>query len=775
MTVNYSTNTVYISTLIILIVSLLLLAWQVNTDNQRFYEAQVKLAETAVATTKNNLQQHILQKRQMVAAIVEYEKNFLNKLVETPNDTQSILHLQRHIENRFDDYFSFMLTDQYGVKLLQNNNLLVGEQCQLSLQSFAESEARYQEDMLIHGNGINNYHFDVMRKINHTKESPIFFVSFRLNQLVELLKMVAVPGQSIVIVKDFNPETVLISTKGAFRSPMGEPKMNQATLSTVLYQSSLPGTDWRILVLPEDSLFSEHLTFLVKRAVLMYLALLIVIMFFLLRLKIASKTVLNLESQLKQTNRKTDHHLTTLQPYNDEKNYEHAFFGSPYGMLITDANGVIESVNKQAEKIFEYQSEDLIGQNVDCLVPNRFRDAHKAQRDSYRQKMDRKLMGSGRYLYAQTRDGKELPVEIGLNPIEHSSGVKIIVSVTDISRLVSAQEQLMEEHERAVVTLSSIGDGVITTDNNGIIDSINSMAEKMTGWSSTEAIGQHITDVFKIINEKTGETLNAAIVHCLNDKVIVQERLETQLVNKNGLNTPIQESAAPIHNAHGDMIGAVLVFHDVTQMRNYANEIEYHANHDVLTGLLNRREFDARLCNTLKRKQQNIHENVLLFLDIDRFKVINDTAGHLAGDEFLKQVSGVILGKLRGRDTFSRLGGDEFGILLENCSMDNGHKIARDICQAIEQFNFFWNKQMFSVSISIGLIAFQSEDSPDELLSKADAACYTAKKSGRNRVQIYDEKAAKKYDESHVVNMLTHAFEKDLMVLYQQRIQAVSL
>ncbi|MBC8212369.1 MAG: EAL domain-containing protein [Gammaproteobacteria bacterium] len=360
-----------------------------------------------------------------------------------------------------------------------------------------------------------------------------------------------------------------------------------------------------------------------------------------------------------------------------------------------------------------------------------------------------------------------------LSPLRHSDGNKIIISISDVSALIAARQKLLDEHERALVTLRAIADGVITTDTQGIVQSINPVAEKLSGWGSNEAIGQHISEVFQVIDEKTQEKVSDSVIECLDQKSIVELGANKVLIHRNGIKIPIEDSAAPIHSSKGEIIGAVLVFHDVSQSRAYAHEVEYQANHDELTGLLNRREFDARLGKSIVKARETASDNVLLFMDLDRFKLVNDTAGHAAGDELLKQITKLMSGKLRQRDTFARLGGDEFAILLEHCSEEVGLKLANIIRAGVEDFRFFWNSQVFNIGVSIGMVPFSgSAESADNILSEADAACYTAKESGRNRVQIYDVTAAQKRGESTIINLLVEAFENCRMQLYQQPIRA---
>ena len=376
-------------------------------------------------------------------------------------------------------------------------------------------------------------------------------------------------------------------------------------------------------------------------------------------------------------------------------------------------------------------------------------------------------------MLGRKKNGKEFAVEVGLSQLDHSDGRKVIASISDVSELVIAQQKLKEEHERAIVTLNSIGDGVITTDIDGEINSINPVAERLSGWNAEDATGRHISQVFMVVNEKTGKKVEDPVIQCLKKKEIVELGSETVLIHRHGMEIPIEDSAAPIKNADGLVVGAVLVFHDVSQSRAHANEIEYQANHDALTGLLNRREFDRRLQQSVVKAREGDCENILLFMDLDRFKIVNDSAGHAAGDELLKQLTKLMSGKLRQRDTFARLGGDEFAVLLEFCSKDIGLKVANKLRSAIEDFRFFWKGRVFNIGVSIGLVPFSSStETADNLLSEADAACYTAKEGGRNRVQVYDSAAAKKREESSIINMLTEAFENNRMTLFQQEIRA---
>ena len=224
------------------------------------------------------------------------------------------------------------------------------------------------------------------------------------------------------------------------------------------------------------------------------------------------------------------------------------------------------------------------------------------------------------------------------------------------------------------------------------------------------------------------------------------------------------------------VIGVVLVFHDVTHSRQMAREISYQATHDALTGLLNRREFESRLNGLIGNAIAEHRQHALLYLDLDQFKVVNDTSGHSAGDELLRQLTHVMQGKIRDADVLARLGGDEFGVLLGNCHVDQAARLADELIGAVKDFHFSWGDKSFSIGASIGMVAITDQSQNwATLLGNADAACYIAKEKGRNRVQIYhseDAELAQRHSEMHWVARIAKAFEEDRFLLHCQPIVA---
>jgi len=304
---------------------------------------------------------------------------------------------------------------------------------------------------------------------------------------------------------------------------------------------------------------------------------------------------------------------------------------------------------------------------------------------------------------------------------------------------------------------------------------MNPVAEKLTGWRENRAIGQPLEKVFFIINEVTGkEAINPA-ERCMREGRIVGLANHTGLVHRDGHTISIEDSAAPIRHDSGEITGAVLVFHDVTQTRSMAKELEFHANHDELTGLINRRQFEERLGHCLKSLKTKHADYALFYMDLDQFKVINDTCGHQAGDELLCLLTALIKPRLRERDTLGRLGGDEFGILLEHCPPEKALQIANQIRELIEDFRFPWENQVFNLGISIGMVNLMDvwDIEGVDLLKLADTACYAAKDAGRNRVHVYqteDQEIRQRQGEMNWVSQITRALEEDRFELYFQPI-----
>jgi len=347
---------------------------------------------------------------------------------------------------------------------------------------------------------------------------------------------------------------------------------------------------------------------------------------------------------------------------------------------------------------------------------------------------------------------------------------------SDRQRRDQAEAQLFSEKERAQVTLASIGDGVITTDVAGRIEFLNGIAEGMTGWSNAEAAGRSLDQVFRIINESTREAAVNPVETVLRQGTVVGLANHTILIHRDGTELNIEDSAAPIRDRQGHIIGVVLVFHDVTQAHEMARQMSWAASHDALTGLVNRSEFERRL-GQLAGQTETGRRHGLLYIDLDQFKVVNDTCGHAAGDQMLCQMATLMQAQMREADTLARLGGDEFGVLLENCPLDQAQRIAETILAAISGFRFAWQEKTFMIGASIGLVEIAGERrSAADLLAAADTACYAAKDDGRNRIRAYsaaDGEMVRRSGEMNWVARLSRAFDEERFRLHWQPILAL--
>ncbi|MEP6605950.1 MAG: diguanylate cyclase, partial [Nitrosospira sp.] len=235
--------------------------------------------------------------------------------------------------------------------------------------------------------------------------------------------------------------------------------------------------------------------------------------------------------------------------------------------------------------------------------------------------------------------------------------------LSETQEVLAGSERATEgEKERLRVTLDHIGDAVITTDMGGNITYINRVAETMTGWSSREAQGHPLREVFNTVDSKINESAPNSIELIVQEKTDVGLALHTVLIQRSGNTFNIEDLTAPIRDNHGTIIGAVLIFHDVTQAQDMAVKMSHLASHDALTGLINRREFERRLEHALRTGTQDGKQHTLMNLDLDQFKIVNDTCGYMAGDELLKQLTGILQAQLRTNDTLARVGGDEFGL-----------------------------------------------------------------------------------------------------------------
>jgi diguanylate cyclase (GGDEF)-like protein/PAS domain S-box-containing protein len=359
-------------------------------------------------------------------------------------------------------------------------------------------------------------------------------------------------------------------------------------------------------------------------------------------------------------------------------------------------------------------------------------------------------------------------------------GHNALMSVArDITHRKSLEASLGRGKLQARITLESIGEGVITTDTAGTIDYMNEAAEQLIATTRSFAIGKKLPELLALVDEVDRASLGDPVALCLAERRRVNLGRRALLVSKQSKREFSTElTASPIRGPDRDLAGCVIIFHDVTEMRGLAREMSYQASHDALTGLVNRAEFERRLELALKSTRGEGAGHVVCYLDLDRFKVVNDTCGHMVGDNLLRELAALLKDKVRDSDTVARVGGDEFAMLLSGCPLDKARQIADDVVQAVGDYQFTWHDRVFDLGVSIGLVQVSQESaSAESVLSAADSACYVAKQQGRSRVHVYsarDELLARERGEIQWLQRLQKALKENQFELYVQPIISVA-
>ncbi|WP_299997066.1 diguanylate cyclase [uncultured Cedecea sp.] len=306
----------------------------------------------------------------------------------------------------------------------------------------------------------------------------------------------------------------------------------------------------------------------------------------------------------------------------------------------------------------------------------------------------------------------------------------------DMTEVKELNEALYQEKERLHITLDSIGEAVICTDVEMKITFMNPIAERLSGCSHKEALGLPVQSVLHITLGDNGPILTDIYNGIFSHPLIEQDMV---LHSRQGAHYDIHYSLTPLTTLDGHNIGSVMVIQDVTESKNMLKQLSYSASHDSLTQLANRFSFENHLRQLLQDAIEHRQQHALVFIDLDRFKAVNDSAGHAAGDALLREISAMVLSMLRTGDLLARLGGDEFALILPNCSIDNAFHIAEAIIRNINHYDFIWEGVQYRIGASAGLTRIHSGNAvAEEVLSQADIACYASKNGGRGRVTVYD-------------------------------------
>ncbi|QCP52838.1 EAL domain-containing protein [Trinickia violacea] len=377
-------------------------------------------------------------------------------------------------------------------------------------------------------------------------------------------------------------------------------------------------------------------------------------------------------------------------------------------------------------------------------------------------------MGHGDYLWVRSR-GKALRNAEG-------RAVRMVGCLFDVSDRRRAEADAQSERELAEVTLASIGDAVVRTDDQGRVTYCNKVAERMLGRTAADMWMKTFDSVCALADGATCECVPTGIDRLRPREDAPDTELPRNLciVRPDGHTLAVDYSVATMRDAEGHALGTVMVLHDVSAERKHAAELAYQATHDELTDLFNRREFERRLSRLLEPGAGGHAEHAVMFLDLDQFKVVNDTSGHAAGDELIKHVGATLKSCLRSSDILARLGGDEFGIVLPHCTIAKALQIADNLRQAVADIHLPWVERVLTTGVSIGVVGVGANlTSSKEVMKAADVACYMAKEKGRNRVHHFrfdDQELSATHRQMEWVSRVKTALEQDRFCLYTQKI-----
>ena len=440
------------------------------------------------------------------------------------------------------------------------------------------------------------------------------------------------------------------------------------------------------------------------------------------------------------------------------------------GIITCSPDGVLASCNPGAEQLLGLPARELLGRPLASLV---------AESDWSGLLLPAAGAVSKQEVLFSRHPHEQFVAELTVNGSSDESQL-LTCTLRDITDRRRMEQQLQQEKMLAQVTLASIGDGVITTGPDSRIRYLNPVAEQLTGCLQAAAAGQRLESVYQLVDEFSGDPLGNPVRHLLTRYHKTTQTLDGNaalLLRSDGQQIPVQHAVAPIRNSEGQIIGAVLTFRDVTLTRRLARELSHQAAHDTLTGLANRSEFERQLAVLLDCPAMERGEHVLCYMDLDQFKIVNDTCGHAAGDELLRQLSKLLQTRIRSTDVLARLGGDEFGLLLHGCPLEEALPVADSMRALVEGFRFSWQDKTFAVGVSIGLVQIDPHsESLAALLSAADSACYAAKDAGRNRLHIFthdDQALQRRRGEMQWVSRIRDALDADRLRLYVQPIMPV--
>ncbi|HYM42085.1 MAG TPA: EAL domain-containing protein [Steroidobacteraceae bacterium] len=434
---------------------------------------------------------------------------------------------------------------------------------------------------------------------------------------------------------------------------------------------------------------------------------------------------------------------------------------------------VILYANRQFASFVGVDRVELVGRRLGDLVPPEYAEL-------VHENIRRRLAGESaaeRYEIDMVGvQGQMSRLEISSTLVDYDKGNALLITGVEIipTQTTPALRLAPEAAPSAQqLALAALAEAIIATDERGRINFMNPAAERLTGCEAAGASGKLLEEIVSLVDEGDRRLLSDPVHQALTTGAPVNLGRRALLLSRsNGNERSIELSASPIRNDGNEVVGSVLLLHDVTELRGLARQMSYQATHDALTGLVNRREFERRLEEAIDSGHRGDGQHVLCYLDLDHFKLVNDTSGHLAGDSMLREAAKLLRDAVRDSDTVARLGGDEFGMLLIGCPLDKARQIADDVCRSVGDYRFVWKDRIFNVGVSVGLVEISRESGTlEELLAAADTACYVAKKQGSGRVVVYsarDEALARHTGEIQWLQRLQAALKENRFQLYHQ-------
>src|ERR1700730_7329755 len=473
-------------------------------------------------------------------------------------------------------------------------------------------------------------------------------------------------------------------------------------------------------------------------------------------------------------------HLLTRAARGAERETTEALFadlGDRIHEAVLGHREVILYANRQFASFVGVDRVDLVGRRLSHLVPPEYSELVS---ENIRRRLSGEPAAERYEIDMVVLQGQLSRLEISSTPVDFDHGKALLITGVEIIPTQTTPALRLGgdgASEPQLLALQSLAEAIITTDKDGRITFLNPTAEHLTDSDGAAALGKLLEEIISLVDETDRRLLSDPVHQALTSGAPVNLSRRALLLSRtNGSERSIELSASPIRNSAQELIGAVVLLHDVTEMRGLARQMSYQATHEALTGLVNRREFERRLEEAIESGHRGAGQHVLCYLDLDRFKLVNDTSGHLAGDSMLREVAKLLRDAVRDSDTVGRVGGDEFGTLLVGCPLDKARQIADDLTRSVGEYRFVWKDKIFNIGVSVGLVEISCESGTlEELWAAADTACYVAKKQGSGRVVVYsarDEALARHTGEIQWLQRLQAALKENRFHLYQQVIVA---